>query len=140
MEIERERSSDRRNEPRGDGHRGRESSREDHHDAHGRSPDEDGEGSGQNAAQHPRVSFSVRPLRDRRMDGRVIPCPRRQWRESKEIQPTFITFRDLKLEWDFMRQPDMLIKYTVLAATFLVFILGIVEILSQPESVLPLTF
>ncbi|CAG0886552.1 unnamed protein product [Darwinula stevensoni] len=58
-----------------------------------------------------------------------------QWLQSKEIQPTFIAFRDLKLEWDFMRQPDMLIKYTVSAATCLVVFLGIVEILSRPETV-----
>ncbi|CAG0891260.1 unnamed protein product [Darwinula stevensoni] len=59
--------------------------------------------------------------------------PNSQWLETEEIQPYFLAFKDLKLEWDFIRQPDMLIKYPILAASVLIIILGIIEILSGPE-------
>ncbi|CAG0886555.1 unnamed protein product [Darwinula stevensoni] len=56
-----------------------------------------------------------------------------QWLKPEGIQPYFVTFRDLKLEWDFIRQPDMLIKYPVLAATILIFLLGIIVLISQTK-------
>ncbi|CAG0899295.1 unnamed protein product [Darwinula stevensoni] len=64
---------------------------------------------------------------------RLLSLPNSQWLKPEEIQPFFIAFRDLKLECNFIKQPDMLIKYPIMAASILIIILGIIELLSEAE-------